>query len=131
MVNLAKLNFYSGDTTDKIAVYSLTDDSSGIGKAANMDIPAADSPDSPQVFIASLDNPYGKKCLMTLSWSVDNVNFYPQNTPIYYYNATFAGYYWRALGFGGCSDDKIYFGCTTSYDSAQTIYFQFALDSPT
>lgn len=131
-VDETKLQLYSGSTTDKIAVFSSKTDSSGIGTNATATIgPVVDPTDTPEVRMFSIDNPYGKKCLMTLSWSPDGVSYYPQNQPVYYYNATFSGYYWKALGFGGCSDSKIYFGISTQYNDTQNVYFQFALDSPT
>jgi len=133
MADVTKLQFYSEDVTDKIAVYSTNDDSSGsgIGIKGSMTAVAPASPADIATTIATIPNPYGKRCLMTLSWSLDGVNYFPQNQPAYYYNATFASYFWQALGFGGCSDSTIYFGTDSQFTSNQTVYFIFALDSPT
>ena len=133
-IDPSKVQFSTLDQVDKIAMYSSTTDSSGggIGIGAQATIAAATAPVfNPTVYMFNIPNPYGKRCLMTLSWSPDGVNYYPQNVPVFYFNATDLSYYWKALGFGGCSDSTIYFGVTTQYTSSQTIYFQFALDSPT
>jgi hypothetical protein len=133
MVDVSKLQFYSEDVSDKIAMFSSNTDSSGsgIGIQGKMTAAAPSDPSQVATTIASIANPYGKKCLMTLSWSLDGISYFPQNQPAYYYNAGYSGYYWQALGFGGCSDSTIYFGVDSQYTASQTIYFQFALDSPT
>lgn len=119
-LDVTKVRFETINDVDKIA-YS----------AAGSLTANAASPPLSNVTTATIANPYGKKCLMTLSWSLDNVNFYPTNVPIFYYNASQQGYLWQALGFGGCSDSLIYLSCTSQYGSAQTVYVQFAVDSPT
>lgn len=131
--NLDKIAYTNVFPSDKVAMYSTTTDSSGsgIGIGGSMTAVAPSSASVTQTTIASLANPYGRKCLMTLSWSLDKLNWYPQNMPIFYFNSTDKSYYWQALAFGGCSDDTIYFGVDSQYTSDQTIYFQFALDSPT
>lgn len=131
MVDATKVQFYSGDVTDKIAVFSTNTDSSsnGIGIQGSMTA-VAGVPSVGALTTANIPNPYGKRCLMTLSWSLDAVNYYPMNQPAYYYNATDASYYWQAEAFGGCSDSTIYFGVFSQYTANQTVYFQFALDSP-
>jgi hypothetical protein len=119
-LDVTKVQFETVNDVDKIAY-----NSSGSLTAA------AASPPSANVTVATIANPYGKRCLMTFSWSLDNVNFYPMNVPIFYYNSSNLEYQWQALGFGGCSDSLIYLCCTTQYGSPQTIYVQFAVDSPT
>lgn len=130
LANQSKVLYTSYFNADKIAVYSSKTDSSGIGAGGSLAVVAATPPDN-SITVATIANPYGRKCLPTMSWSLDDTNFYPMNIPIYYYNATFQEYLWQALGFMGCSDSLIYICCTTAYGSAQTMYVQFALDSPT
>jgi hypothetical protein len=133
-IDPAKVQFNSLDQVDKAPVYSLLGDSSGIGSNANAVVGTVIGPASSNstVYMATLTNPYQKRCLMTLSWSIDRVNFYPANVPIFYFNPTYNMYLWRCLTFGGCSDSTVYVGFTTQYDVAnQTVYVQFALDSPT
>jgi hypothetical protein len=131
VANYDKVAFTTYFDVDKVAVYSSKDDGSGsgIGSGGSLAVPAG-TPNTYSITYATVANPYGKRCLPTLSWSLDNVNYYPVNVPIFYFNATFQQYLWQALGFAGCSDDLIYLCCTNSYGSAQTMYMQFALDSP-
>lgn len=133
IANYDKIAFTSYFSNDKVAMYSTLTDSSGegIGIGASLIATAPASAEDIQLTTASIPNPYGRRCLMTLSWSLDRINFYPMNTPIFYFNATFQEYLWQALAFGGCSDSTIYFGVDSQYTSSQTVYFQFALDSPT
>lgn len=129
-VDATKTQFSTTYEVDKIALYSTTTDGQGYTSGASITVGAAALP-STTVFTGSVANPYGKKCLPTLCWSLDGVNFYPQNVPIFYFNATYASYFWRALAFMGCSDSTLYVGVTSQYGSSQTIYIQLALDSPT
>lgn len=132
-VDATKTQMETTHQVDKVAMYSSTTDSSGdgIGIGGSFVAAAASSLPFTTITTASVPNPYGKKCLMTLSWSVDNINYHPMNVPIFYFNASYNSYFWRALAAGGCSDDTIYFSVTSQYDQDQIIYFQFALDSPT
>lgn len=130
LANQDKVRYTTYFNADKVAVYSTKDSSSGIGAGGSLSVTAGVPPNNSVVY-ASIPNPYGRKGLMTMSWSLDNVNYYPANVPIFYYNATFASYLWQALGFMGCSDSLIYICCTTAFGSAQTMYVQFAMDSPT
>lgn len=127
-----KIQFATVDFVDKVPIYSTKTDNSGgvIGSDGFLSALAASPPNS-QVTYATITNPYGKRCLITLSWSLDHVNYYPVNVPIFYYDAVHAEYLWQAVGFAGCSDSLIYLCCTSQYGSPQTVYMQFALDSPT
>lgn len=127
-----KIQFETVDHVDKIAVYSTMLDSSGFGIGADGYLNVnASSHDDYLVTHASIPNPYGKRCLPTMSWSLDHANYYPANVPIFFYDSVNQGYYWQALGFVGCSDSSIYLCCTSAYGSTQKMYIQFALDSPT
>lgn len=129
--DVLKSQFISTHQVDKVALYSTMEDGLGYTARGTLAVGTPADPVFGGVYWASVANPYGRKCLMTLSWSVDGVNFYPQNVPLFYYNATHLAYYWQALGFGGCSDSLVYLACTTQYTADQTMYVQFALDSPT
>lgn len=129
-----KAQFTTTLAVDKIPVYSTKTDGQGFGGNASMSVGVVqgNANVTTTIYIATLVNPYGKRCLVTFSWSLDGVNYYPQNIPIYYFNATYQEFLWQALGFGGCSDSTVYFCCSTQYDVApQTMYLQIALDSPT
>lgn len=119
-LDVTKAQFETVNDVDKIAY-----------NASGSLTATAASPPSSTVTTATIPNPYGKRCLMTLSWSLDNINYYPTNVPIFYYNSGLQSYLWQALGFGGCSDSSIYLCCTTQYGSPQTVFIQFAVDSPT
>jgi hypothetical protein len=130
LANQDKISFTNYFDVDKIATYSSKDDSSGIGSGGYLSV-LAGTPPTYSITYATIANPYEKRCLITMSWSLDNLNFYPMNVPIFYYDAGSASYLWQALGYMGCSDSLIYIACTNSYGSAQNMYVQFALDSPT
>jgi len=130
-VDPTKVQFSSTYIVDKIAMYSTKEDGQGYTSNGNITIPAASGLPFADVDYITIANPYGRKCLITLSWSLDGINYYPQNVPIFYFNVAHNSYYWRALSFGGCSDSTLVLGITTQYDvGPQTIYLQFALDSP-
>lgn len=126
-----KVQYSSLDIVDKIPVYSTKTDGQGLGINGSLAVGAASALPSSSIFVGTVANPYGRKCLVTMSWSLDGTNYYPMNTPTFYFNATFSSYFFQALGFAGCSNSLIYIACTTQYTSAQTMYFQIALDSPT
>ena len=125
-----KLQFYSGLVADKIAAYSMTADSSPptVSSAISYSIPGSGL-SIPDFTLNSLANPYGKKCLTTLIWSLDNVNWYDQDDSLGYVNGA-AGFQVKMQVSCGCSDSTIYFFFQSSYTSTQTVYIQFALDSP-
>lgn len=135
MINIdpSKIQMSTIYQVDKIPVYTTKDDGQGLTSHGTLAVPAVIGPAvGGSVFVAQVANPYKRKCLPTFSWSLDDVNYYPMNVPIFYFNPTFNEYLWQALGFAGCSDTTIYLGATTQYDvGPQTMYLQLALDSPT
>lgn len=130
LANQDKVRYTSYFRADKIAVYSTQTESSGIGIRGTLYVYAG-NPVSSQVSVATIANPYGTKLLPTMTWSLDGTNFYSANTPIFYYNATYMTFAWQCIGFMGCSDDLIYIGATSQYESDQLMYVNFALDSIT
>lgn len=130
-VNATKTQYSSLDLVDKIPVYSTTTDAQGIGINAKQSVgPVIGTPSTDTTtYIATLDNPYGKKCLTTLSWSLDGENYLPSDEPQYYFNSDANEYLLQVLPFMACSDSTIYFMVNTSYTADQTVYLQFALDS--
>lgn len=129
LANQSKINYTSYFNADKIAVYSSKTDSSGIGADGVLTVLPASPPDF-NVSFAQIPNPYGHRCLPTMSWSLDGINYYPVNVPIFYFNTTNQEYEWQALGFMGCSDTFITICCTTQFGTTQSMHVQFALDSP-
>ena len=117
---------------DKIAAYSTPTDSypNSVGIGLSYSIPGSGST-FPTNTLKSITNPYGKRCFTTLSWSIDGTNFYNQGTSLFYYNGGAASIYTQMQVFCGCSDSLIYFYFSSSYTSNQTVYLQFAVDSPT
>jgi hypothetical protein len=124
--------FASEYVVDKIATWSSTLDSapSNVGINISYTIPGSASP-FPTNSIRSVMNPYDKKCLTNLSWSVDGVNYYDQDTTLDYYNATNQEMFTQMQVTCGCSNSTIYFFFQSSYTSTQTVYLQYAIDSPT
>lgn len=131
IVDPTKTQFSTTYEVDKIALYSTKEDGQGYTANGSIAVGPANSLPFAEIYYASIANPYGRKCLFTLSWSVDNINYYPQNVPLFYFNGSYNSYFWQALAFGGCSDELVYVAVTTQYTAAQTVYLQFALDSPT
>lgn len=68
-------------------------------------------------------NPYGKKCFITLSWSIDNVNFYPAQA----YTDGTAPY--TANGWVDASNVYIYLENFSA--GTVTIYVKYILDTIT
>lgn len=127
------IQFSSNLTIDKIQSWSTTDDSSTNLDQFNLtvEIPAAPTVLDDLIGIGSITNPYGSRGLTTLAWSLDGINWYPQNAIIFYYNTVSAGYYWKMFVTMACSDDDITFMFDTQYtDGSQTVYLQFAVDNP-
>ena len=132
IANGSNVGFTTVLELDKVAMYSVTNDASEpLLPNTRATLGAASGLPFASVAVASITNPYGRKCLPTLSWSPDGTNYYPMNVPVFYYNATYMQYMWQALSFAGCSDSLIYIGFTTQYNASQTLYIQYAFDSPT
>lgn len=103
--NINKVRFCSLFPTDKI-VYEDTY-SQSLATGSSVTVPIV--------------NPYGRKCFITLAWSVDNVNFYPAEG----YTAVSQPYTANAW----VSDSTIYIYLTNSSGGTVTFYTRFALDS--
>lgn len=115
---------------DKISSYSIVTDSfpSSVPSALSYSIPAALA----GVYtLQSMANPYGKRCIPNVSFSLDGVSFYDQGTSVPYYNATSKQLQVQMRVNGGCSDSTIYLAFYSEYTATQTVYVQFAMDSPT
>lgn len=117
---------------DKIAAYSSQTDSfpNSVGFGISYSIPGSGSA-FPTYTLKSITNPYGKKCLPNLSWSVDGVDFYDQDAELFYFNGGAMAAYTQMGVQCGCSDSTIYFFFQSSFTSNQTVYIQFAIDSLT
>lgn len=118
----SKVQFFSGDTIDKIVAYSSKTDSSS--PSIPIDITytvGAGGPLTPVFLLKSIPNPYGKRCIPNLSWSLDGLNYYDQiDQP----NATT-----QVSVVCGCSDTTIYFYIQNQSTSSQTVHIQFAIDT--
>lgn len=134
-VDITKVQFATpAYTIDKIATYADGQGNSwpsGTPINLHYDIPGSGIPDTPTYTLQSIPNLYTKRLLTTLSWSLDNVNYYDQGVPVFYYNATDMLFGTQMQIFCGCSDSTIYFQFVSSFTATQTVYLQFALDSPT
>lgn len=69
----------------------------------------------------TIPNPLGYKCLPTIAWSVDNVNFYPANAVISPTNPYSANV--------KVSDTTVTFYMYNNSGSSQTFYITYALDT--
>lgn len=68
----------------------------------------------------TLDNPYDAKCFITLSWSIDNTNFYPAQAVVSPSNPYTAN--------GWVDATSVYIYMENFSGSTVTIYTKFALD---
>lgn len=105
LTNIDKLRFCSIFPSDKIVYENTYSQSLATGSSTT----------------ATLENPYGRKCLITLAWSIDNVNFYPAGG----YTAVSQPYTANAW----VSDSTIYIYLTNSSGGTVTFYTRFALDT--
>lgn len=131
-VNTDLTYFFSGAPIDKIQSWSNTTDSSpGLLVGYRFSIPANPSPGSGlQAGTGSTANPYGKRGLPHLSWSIDQVNWYSTGAQIIYFNSSLQGYVTQIAMYLVCSDSTLTFVAITGYTLPQTIYIQFAVDNP-
>ncbi len=125
-VDVSKLQFYSGYPIDKITVQDTTSFSVAGGSGV-----------IPTTSTQSITNPYGAKCLTTCSYSVDNTNFYDQNSGLQFYSTFHAEPLLQMQVQCGSSDSNIYFYFSTNYQDgsgnalSQTVYIKYAIDFPT
>lgn len=106
---------------DKIPVYSTPTDCypSSVGIGLSYSITGGGG--SPAYTLESITNPYGIKCLTSLSWSEDGLNWYDQDDTGT--DATNVSC--------GCNATTIYFFFEAQFTGTKTIYVQFAIDSIT
>lgn len=116
---------------DKIAAYSTQFDSypTSVGVGYSYSIPS--NYEQVNYTLETIPNPYGSALLTNLSWSVDSADYYDQDCQLWYYNSTLQQLTLQMGVSCGCSDDTIYFFFQTQYTGTQTVYLQFAVDSPT
>lgn len=126
MVDVTKLQFYSGYPIDKIVQQG----TASYTVAGSVDIT------TPTRSLQTITNTYGVKGIVILSWSTDNTNFYDQSSPTRFISTFFGGA--QGLSFqaqGGASDSTIYFylqnGLSDGTGAAvsQTVSINFALVS--
>lgn len=129
-VDPTKTQFSTETNVDKIAAYSTQFDSdpSSVGIGLNYSIPGSGS-FLPTYTVETIPNPYGKKCLTNLSWSIDGFNYYDQDAQLVYYNGSEQQQLLQMSVSCGCSDSTIYFAFQSEYTSNQTVYLQFAIDN--
>lgn len=108
-------------TIDKIAAYSTPTDSFPSSVSANISYSITGGGGFPAYTLKSITNPYGNKCLPTLSWSTDDTNWYDQDAQDTDFTIVSCG----------CSDTTIYFFFNAQYSGSKTIFIQFAIDSIT
>ena len=123
MADNSKLQFYSGNVIDKIASYSSKIDSSSASIATNISYPIGASLGGGTFLKESIANPYGVAGFVTLSFSVDGVNYYEQTDQP---NLNI-----QASCYASCTSSTIYFHMQNQSVSAQTIYIQYAMDTLT
>lgn len=128
-VDVSKLKFYSGYPIDKITTDN-TNAPISYSIAGNAGV-------SPTTSLQSITNPFGAKGLSTCSFSVDNINFYDQNSPLIFYSVFHAEPLTQMQVQCGVSDSTIYFFIQSNYHDAggtpitQTVYINYAVDFPT
>lgn len=114
------LQFYSGYPIDKVfAQGSLT-----------LAVPAATGPLNPGVATTTVPNPYGHAGFTTLSFSIDNVNFYNQNSSIEYWDTVDLLTVPQMTVTSACRADLIYFKAISFYvPGPQTVFINYAVDA--
>lgn len=105
-----KLNYYSGDGIDKVV-------------AENIDTPLTYSVPDLTTQNQTLTNPYGIKCFITMSFSVDGTNYYPAQSVLTDLNPTTANAWVDAT--------SIYLVMENFSGSTKTFYIKYALDTIT
>jgi hypothetical protein len=129
---IADAQFGSDFVIDKIQSWSTPSDASpGLLAGYKITVPADPSIPTVVAGAGSITNPYGKRGLPTVTWSIDQTNWYPNGGQILYYNAANAEYITQVASYITCSDTTITFVIYTGYTAAQTVYFQLAIDNPT
>lgn len=111
---------------DKITSYSAGSDASA-NATANISYVITGTNPTQSTVIQTIANPYNKKMYFTMSWSLDNVNFYDCTTKLLYVNG--ANVQTQMQVVMGVSASLIYFAFTNAYTSNQTVYIQYALDN--
>jgi hypothetical protein len=131
MIDVSQVQFSSEFTIDKIQSWSSTTDASeGLAAHYTFTIPADSILPDLAAGTGSITNPYGRRGLPTVTWSIDQVNWYPTGGQILYYNGTFASYFTQIAVYLVTTDSQITFVVTTGYTSSQQVYVQFAVDNP-
>ena len=83
----------------------------------------------PKTDILTIDNPIGKKAFITMKWSIDGINYYPQKPFIYQPgNPVPAGKVGATVGCG-IDDDHINFYFVHYLAASQTFRIIYVLDS--
>ena len=127
-LNTLDIQFASEYPIDKIAAYSSLSDVYPASVPANISYSITGSgTSSPSYTLKSIANPYGKRCLPSLTWSLDGTNWYDQDDVLIDTSTLFI----KMQVSCGCSDSTIYFFFVSSFAGTQTVNIQFAVDSPT
>lgn len=131
-LNVADAQFASDFNIDKIQSWSTqTDSSSDLLSGYHITIPADPSIPAVVAGTGTITNPYGKRGLPNITWSLDKVNWYPNGGQIIYFNSDHFLYMTQVAAYIACSDTTITFVVFTGYTAPQTLYFQLAIDNPT
>lgn len=126
MVDVTKLQFYSGYPIDKIVQQGIQ----------TYTIAGSNDITTPNRVLQTITNSYGLKGLVVLSWSTDSTNYYDQETPTRFISTFFGGS--QGLSFqtqGGASDSTIYFYIQNGLSDnsgnpvSQTVTINYALVS--
>lgn len=123
MIDYSKVQFMSGTTMDRIVVVASKNAS---GAPLSVAIPAG-STTSGNFYTTSYANTSGLEGIATVSFSIDNSNFYPSTTTLQYYNSTNLGYYTDMSVYGVATASRIIFYFYTENPAAKTVYFNLAL----
>lgn len=126
MVDVTKLQFYSGYPIDKI----VQQDTQTYTVTGSNDIT------TPHRVLQTVTNSFGTKGIVVLSWSTDTTNYFDQETPTRFVSTFFGGA--QGLSFqaqGGSDNTTIYFYLQNGLSDgsgnpvSQTVTIQWALVS--
>lgn len=118
MVDVSKLQFYSGFPIDKIVASGTVTYTIASGTPQSL----SPYPNSLQ----TISNPYGAKALVIGSWSIDGTNFYSSLDQITYYSSTFMEIVLKASVNIGCDANSIYFWINNNFTSSLTFTINYA-----
>lgn len=122
MIDLSKTQFISDNTIDRIVSIATKDTTGSLSGT----LPAGSDVDG-KTYKSVLTNPSGLEAIVTLSFSLDNVNFYPATTVLTYYNSDLTENLIDLSVYAVATDSEIRTYFFTQNPASKTVYWNIAL----